>query len=289
MEAALHLLALGLVVCGSVLHALWNILAKRGASGPLFVWIYSAVSSLLYLPLVIWAFAATPVVWTLTATGVVLVSGVLHLGYSLALQAGYRRADLSVVYPVARGAGPLLSVTGAILILGEPFALSIAVGAGLVVGGVFLVGLSGRNPERPFWPGVLWGALTGLFIAAYTLNDGSAVKRLMIPPILIDYFGNLVRLVMLTPLALRRPRDLIAELRTSGRNAAGIGIIAPVPYILSLYAMTLAPLSLVAPARELSMMVGVVFGRLLLKEPATAPRFAGAALILAGVVALSMG
>ncbi|WP_374573629.1 EamA family transporter [Phenylobacterium sp.] len=283
------LLALGLVVCGSVLHALWNILAKRGASGPLFVWTYSAVSCALYTPLVVWAVSTTPVAWTLAAVGAVVLSGFLHLGYSLALQGGYRRADLSVVYPVARGAGPSLSVAGAVLLLGEPFTPPIAVGAALVVGGVFLVGFSGRTPGKPFWPGVMWGGLTGLFIAAYTLNDGHAVKALAVPPLLVDYFGNLVRLTALTPLALRRRRELAAEFKVSGRAALGVGVIAPIPYILSLYAMTLAPLSLIAPARELSMMVGVLFGRLMLKERASPGRFAGAGLILAGVVVLALG
>ena len=283
------LFALGLVVCGSVLHALWNILAKRGGNGPLFVWSYSAVSSLLYLPLVIWAIGATPMRWTLIAVAAVLASGVLHLGYSLALQGGYKRADLSVVYPVARGTGPMLSVVGALILFGEPFGLPVAVGAGLVVAGVFLVGGGGRKAGQPFWPGVVWGALTGLFIAAYTLNDGNAVKRLAVPPILIDYFGNLLRVGMLTPLAWRRRAQLAVELRTSGNSALGIGVLAPIPYILSLYAMTMAPLSLIAPARELSMMVGVVFGRLMLNERAVAARFAGAALILAGVIALSLG
>jgi len=285
----LPLLALALVVCGAVLHAFWNILAKRGASGPLFVWCYSSISSVLYLPLVIWAISTTSMRWTLLSLGMVLASGVLHLGYSLALQRGYRHADLSVVYPVARGTGPLLSVTGAVLLLGEPFGLPVAVGAGLVVAGVFLVGGGGRKAGQPFWPGVSWGVLIGLFIAAYTLNDGTAVKRLAVPPILMDYFGNLLRVLLLTPVALRRREELVAEFKTSGRSALGIGVIAPIPYILSLYAMTMAPLSLIAPARELSMMVGVIFGRVMLNERAVATRFIGAALILAGVIALSMG
>lgn len=285
----MNLFALGLVVVGAVLHALWNILAKRAASGPLFVWTYSAVSTVLYLPLVVWALGSFPVAWTPRAIIVVLASGALHLGYSLSLQGGYRRADLSTIYPIARGAGPLLSVSGAVLFLGEPLAFSTAVGAALVIGGVFLVGFTGRSTAKAFWPGVAWGVLTGTFIAAYTLNDGAAVRRLAIPPILIDYFGNLVRLLMLTPVAMRRRNDLWAELATWGRSAVGVGVIAPIPYILSLYAMTLAPISLVAPAREMSMMVGVVFGWLFLKERAAASRFVGAALILAGVIALSLG
>jgi drug/metabolite transporter (DMT)-like permease len=158
-----------------------------------------------------------------------------------------------------------------------------------VIGGVFLVGFTGGGRDRSIWTGVLWGAFTGLFIAAYTVNDGAAVKRLAVPPIIIDYFGNLIRLAMLTPLAWRRRRDLVVEWRHAGRYAAGIGVLGPIPYILSLYAMTLAPLSVIAPARELSMMMGVVLGRLLLKEQGVAARLAGAGLILVGVLVLALG
>src|SRR3954453_8045439 len=106
------------------------------------------------------------------------MSGALHLGYSTSLQGGYGRADLSVVYPVARGTGPALSVIGAIVLLGETFNIAIAAGTALVVACIFVIGSVGRSVHGPVWPGVRWGALTGLFIAAYTVNDGAAVRLL---------------------------------------------------------------------------------------------------------------
>jgi drug/metabolite transporter (DMT)-like permease len=281
--------ALLLVVGGSFIHAFWNLLAKKGPNGPLFVWAYSGASAVVYLPLAIWAVATSDIHWGPWEVGAVVLSGALHLGYALSLQGGYQRSDLSVVYPVARGTGPVISVAGAVLLLGEPFSGAIALGTALVVGGVFLVGFTGRHPDRPFWPGVLWGGMTGLFIAAYTLNDGAAVKVLGLAPIIIDYFGNLVRLAMLTPMAVRRRALLPVQLQGHGKIVLAIGVLMPIPYIASLYAMKLAPLSLIAPARELSMMTGVVLGRWLLGEPSVVARFAGAALIVAGVVVLSLG
>lgn len=284
----MNVIAFGLIVSGAFIHAFWNVLAKKSSGGPLFVWAYSGIVGVLYLPLAIWAVMTTRGSWTLLALIAVLLSGVLHMGYSLTLQSGYSRADLSIVYPVARGTGPVLSVVGAIALIGEPFTLATAVGTTLVVAGVFTIGIAGRTPHGPIWPGVRWGALTGMFIASYTLNDGAAVKLLGVSPIIIDYFGNIVRLAALTPFALRHRLDLGSEWRKSRKVILAVGTLIPIPYILGLYAMTLAPVSLIAPARELSMMVGVLFGRLLLNEPNVASRLGGAALIAAGVATLSL-
>jgi drug/metabolite transporter (DMT)-like permease len=285
----MHLAALCLVLAGAVIHALWNLLAKQAAGGTLFVWAYSVVVAVLYLPLAIWGVAASGARWTWIALAAIVASGVLHLIYALALQAGYRRADLSIVYPTARGTGPILSVIGAIALLGEPLAVATMLGAALVVGGVFTIGLAGRRGGAHVWPGLRWGLFIGLFIASYTLNDGAAVRRLAVSPIVLDYFGNLVRCVALAPVALAHRSELAAEVRRSAKVILGVGAIVPIPYLLTLYAMTIAPVSLVAPAREVSVMVGVLFGRWVLKEPSTSARFAGATLVAAGVAVLALG
>ena len=116
------LFALGLVVTAGFLHATWNLLAKRAgseASGPAFVWLYSALSTAIFAPL-----AAGVVVMEgahVGAVGLLFMfgTGVLHVGYLLSLQEGYRVGDLSVVYPLARGTGPLLASGAAIVLFGE--------------------------------------------------------------------------------------------------------------------------------------------------------------------------
>src|ERR1041385_731413 len=204
MEAAMIGIALGLVLVGALIHAIWNLLAKRVSGGSLFVWAYSLVTAVLYFPLAVWALASTSSRLSAFQALIIFVSGLLHLGYSQALQAGYRRANLSVVYPVARGTGPALSVIGAAALLGEKLSYSVVAGTGLVAAGVLVTGFVQRTGTRgPVKQGLVWGAMTGAFIASYTLNDGAAVRYLGVSPILIDYFGNLVRLTMLTPIAIR--------------------------------------------------------------------------------------
>lgn len=284
----MDLVALSLVLAAAVVHATWNYLAKRVAGGRLFIWSYSAVTAILYLPLVAWLLAGGGMRWAPWVVAAILVSGLLHLGYAICLQTGYRKADLSVVYPVARGTGPALSVAGAILLLGEPFSAVTLGGASLVVAGVLLIGLAPRTAARgSMAAGIAWGAFTGLAIAAYTLVDGYSVRILGVSPIVLDYFGNLVRLAALTPTAMGRRRELAASWRAERAKILAVGALVPVSYVLVLYAMTRAPVSVVAPAREVSMMVGVLFGWWLLREPDPGRRLLGAAAIACGVALLA--
>jgi drug/metabolite transporter (DMT)-like permease len=283
-------LALALVVAAAFIHATWNLLSKRSGGGRLFIWSYSAVTAVLYLPLAVWLAARHAGSWHPLVPAAIVASGLLHLLYATCLQAGYRKADLSVVYPVARGTGPALSVLGAILLLGEPASAPTLGGTALIVSGVLVIGLAGARARArgPVWPGIRWGALTGLVIACYTVADGYTVRALALSPILLDYFGNLVRLASLTPLAVRRRAELAAEWRANRGTILAVGALVPVSYVLVLYAMTRAPVSVIAPARELSMMVGVLFGWWLLREPDVARRLAGSGLIAAGVVLLAL-
>lgn len=286
----MDLTTLGLVVTAAIIHAIWNLLAKRAAAARFFIWSYSTTVAVLYAPLVAWALIDARGEWTVIAVLSVFASGVLHLWYSQALQAGYRRADLSVVYPVARGTGPALSVIGAIVLLGEPASAVTLIGAALVVSGVIVIGLGNtRLDARTVRAGLLWGAFTGVFIASYTVNDGWAVRALGVSPFIIDYFGNFVRMVALTPGAVHGRAELVKEWRELKWTILSVGAIIPIPFILVLFAMTMAPVSVVAPAREMSMMVGVLLAWWVLKEPDVGRRLVGAALIAAGVALLTAG
>jgi drug/metabolite transporter (DMT)-like permease len=285
-------LALAFIVVAAFIHATWNLLAKRAAGGAPFVWLYGVASALLYLPaaalyLALAPGALGPRTWALFAA-----SGVLHLLYALSLQRGYRVADLTVVYPVARGTGPLLSTAGAIALLGErpgPIALT---GAAAVVTGVLVLSGGPRALTRGdlgVGRGVLYGAFTGLFIAAYTLLDGHGVKTAAVAPFLLDYFGNLVRCALLTPAAFRHRSEVAAQWRRSRALVAGVGALAPLSYVLVLAAARMAPLSRVAPAREVSLLVAAVLGARWQRERDAGWRLAGAGVIVLGVVALAMG
>ncbi len=285
--------ALVLVVVAAVLHATWNLWVKKAnAPGIAFVWLISVCSFLLYTPLVLgWHADAlrtlTPTQWT-----AVLVSGALHIAYFTFLQKGYAAADLSVVYPVARGVGPLLASLAAMAWLGEPPSLLSIGGLLLIVAGTFTIA-GGWALLRGGWSarlkaGLFWGSATGLCIAAYTVNDGRAVKLLGVAPLLFDWLSNAVRAAALTPLALLEPARVRDTLRRAWPWILGVAGVSPLAYILVLHAMTLAPVSHVAPARELSMLIAAFLGAKLLGEGDFRRRLAGAALIAGGVACLAL-
>lgn len=281
-----------LVVLASFIHASWNLLAKRAASaGPAFILAYSIIACIAYAPWVVWLLARGGLGWRWIELGFVLLSGLIHLGYSLCLQHGYRVADLSVVYPVARGTGPMLSSIGAFLILGEtPTGMGL-LGLALVVAGILLIATQGKIAAftRPGGQaGVRWGVTTGGLIASYTVVDAYAVKALGIAPVVLDWFTNLLRVFLLLPVVLADRRRAIAAMRGHWRTAIGVGVLQPLSYILVLAALTGgAPLSLVAPMREMSMMVGALMGMLILRETVGPWRLAGCGVLVAGVILLS--
>jgi drug/metabolite transporter (DMT)-like permease len=282
------ILALSLVLLAALTHASWNIYAKVAAECRHFVWLFSAGSVLIYGPIVFAVISVERPVFESRHWLALAATSVLHLLYSLSLQSGYRHSDLSVVYPIARGTGPLLSFIGAGLLLGEAFTAQSVAGMLLIVGGILLVaGLVGHHRRAP-GVGVFYGLLTGALISAYTLNDGWAVKVLLISPFIIDFTGNMFRMVVLAPRAWRDRARVALEARTYRRPVIVVSVLGPLGYILVLFAMRLAPISHVAPARELSTLVGAWFGSRLLREDSGPWRIVGAALIVAGVVSLAI-
>src|SRR5205085_2989116 len=187
------------------------------------------------------------------------------------LQRGYQVADLSVVYPIARGTGPLMSSIGAFLLLREaPTSLGL-LGLVAVVIGIGCISTQGnlaafRQPKGQ--EGVRWGFATGSLIASYTVVDGYGVKVLGVHPVVLDWLTNFIRLFMMAPIVLANPARARKAMRGYWLLAIGVGLLSPLSYILVLTAIEMgAPLSLVAPAREMSMMVGAMFGMVLLREP----------------------
>ncbi|MBC7956805.1 MAG: EamA family transporter, partial [Cytophagales bacterium] len=220
-----------------------------------------------------------------------------HLVYFNVLLRGYAASDLTVVYPVARGTGPLVASFGALLLLGETMSWVGVLGVLAVTSGVFLIaggpGLWAKAHDpaqrQRVRAGLAYGAVTGLLISTYTLIDGYAVKVWLISPVLIDYFGNLARIPFMLPSALRDRSRFIEACRAQWKHALFIATISPFAYVLVLYAVRLAPLSHVAPAREVSMLFAALLGGKLLGEGDRGLRIVGAAFIALGVAGLALG
>lgn len=287
-----------------LLHALWNILAKKAGGDARFACFTAAVALVVWAPVGGWMAWEVVPQWGLWEWGFVVASGVLHVLYFVVLLRGYRQADLTVVYPLARGTGPLLSSLVALLWLGESISFLGALGIAAVVMGVFLIagglkliaewrrvdplGDAQQAAQRLRRAGVRYGVLTGLFIASYTVVDGYAVKVLWMSPILLHYFESLVRLVFLMPVVMRDRPTAWTLWRQQWKYALMVGIITPISYVLVLYAMQSAPLSLVAPAREVSMLFAALIGGHLLGEGDRWLRLLGALLIAGGVMMLGL-
>ncbi len=289
--------ALALVVLAGLIHASWNIAAKKAGGDVRFAAFTGLVTMVVWAPVGIWLGAGQVPRWGPLEWSLVAASAVVHTFYFIALLRGYRKADLTVVYPLARGSGPLLSSLVAIAFLGEQLSALGALGIAGVVGGVFLIaggpGLlrASHDPvqRKRVHKGMAYGLVTGVFIAAYTVVDGYAVKFALMAPILVDYFGNLARMVLLAPTVLRDRAAARALWTTQWKYALFVGTISPVSYVMVLYAMQSAPLSHVAPAREVSMLFAALIGGQLLSEGDRLPRILGAACIAAGVMALALG
>ncbi len=290
----MSLLPFALVVLAAIIHASWNLLAKRAAgAGSAFVLAYSLISIVTYLPWVAWLLSRGELKISVAGMACIAASAVIHLGYSLCLQRGYQLADLSVVYPIARGTGPMLSSFGAFIILGETPSTHGVLGLLGVVIGIGLLATHGDLSafHRPkSHAGVRWGLATGSLIAGYTVVDGYGVKLLGIHPVVLDWFSNLLRFSMLLPVMLGRPARTLKAMKGHWWLAIGVGALSPLSYILVLSAIRMgAPLSLVAPAREMSMMIGAIFGMLLLREPISAWRAIGCLMLCLGVILLGAG
>ena len=283
-------LALALVLAAAGVHATWNYILKRSGGGTLFVWWFAALSALLYAPL------AIGVVWWVQPKlewmhfGLMLASGVLHTGYYMLLDRGYRYGDLSLVYPLARGSGPLITVVCAILLLHERPSVVALTGALLVCGGaVLLTGNLRKLHERGSLPAVGFALLTGTMIASYTVVDKIAVAAYLVPPILQDWAANLGRVALMTPMALNARHELLPTWRRSRNAIVAVAILCPLSYILVLSAMVFTPVSYIAPAREISILVATVMGTQLLAEGEAARRLTAALTMVAGVVCLAVG
>ncbi|GHU07221.1 membrane protein [Betaproteobacteria bacterium] len=282
--------ALALVLAGAFCHAVWNIVSKKARGGADFVFLYGVVSIVAATPLAAWMWTQQPQYFDATMWFAVVASALIHVFYSLVLQKAYREADFAVVYPVARGTGPMLSVVVAILLLGERPGLIGCLSVAAILAGVFVSAEGAgiwRGGAQKRQLGVLWGLATGAFIAAYTVLDGWAIKTLGMLPLLFYTAGLFIRTLLQAPFALRRMDNLRSEWRVRRKAIITVGLLSPTAYCLVLFAVQRAPISYVAPVREISMLVGTFIGASLLREELKPSQIAGAAIMLAGVVGLA--
>lgn len=285
----MSLLALLLVLSSATLHAIWNLQAKRVGGGLPFVLLTGVVSSLLYLPLVVplWYFF-TP---ELQAQDVLLigVGAMIHLVYFLLLMRGYKNGELSVVYPLARGTGPALTMICAALFFDE----SPTIGAilGMILIGCGMVVLSApalKQGVAHVRRGIMYALLTGLLIATYTTFDKRIMVSIAILPLLYDWSASASRTVLLSPLLWTHRTEIRNVWREHRNKVLFICLVSPAGYILMLTAMQMAPVSSIAPLRETSITIGAFLGVRMLGEGDGRRRLIAATVMALGAVSIAL-
>lgn len=282
--------AMLLLVTAAFLHAGWNLVAKRVSGGAAFTWLFSVFGVFLLAP---FAFATAPegICWLNTPLiTLAAASALFETGYFLFLQKGYRAGDMSIVYPVARGTGPLLATALAVLVLKEnPTILNLA-GTGFVVGGILWI--AGGIPfirDSKSRAAPLLGIATGACIAAYSTVDRIAVGLEKLPPTLFFWAVIVIQILLLTPLALIDKEGISFQWKRNRTAALIVAVLSVSAYLAVLYALSISPLSIIAPAREISVVIGAYLGTTILGEGDRKRRMTGSFIILLGLAALALG
>jgi drug/metabolite transporter (DMT)-like permease len=268
-------------------------LVRRGAHPEAFAWWLAATAAALYLPLGAYLLATAG----LPAPGwpFVAATAVVHAFYFILLGRAYKHGDLGLVYPIARGTGPLLVPAIAIPLLGERLSPLGALGIGLIVVGVVTIGVGGFGPAAlkrldalVRHPAARYALATGVTIAIYSVNDKAGVSR--VHPLLYGYLLFVGASMLAAPYFwLARRETTLACWRANRRSILLAGVLSPLTYFLALLAFQLGPVSYLAPMRELSIVIAALLGTVVLGERFSSARMASAGLTAAGVILIGLG
>lgn len=282
-----------LVIPAAFTHATWNYLTKKVGGGSQFIWLVAAVSTLLYLPVAVWICGREGFQITYEQACWLSGSGLWHVLYFCLLEYCYRNGDLSLIYPLTRGMGVLLATIAAVLLLGERPAIVAIIGIVLIIAGVFaLTGCKdpgGNKSKAGAKHQLMMASGCGILIAIYTLWDKVAVSSLSLNPLLISWWQNATLFVLLSIVNIHKKCAIADMWREHWREAVSVGILCPLGYIIILIALTVSPVSYIAPARELSILIGTFLGTKCLDEVNSQRRIIGAGIMVTGIFALAVG
>lgn len=269
--------ALVLALAAAFVHALWNLILARARDPEAATAVVLVISIVVFAPVTALTWDAEWDVWPF-----LIASSALQLAYFVLLAAAYRHSSLSLVYPVARGAAPVLVLIVGVAVLGKSTSLGQAAGVVLVGLGVLLVRGFGRRAEPG---GIAFGLTIALCIATYTLVDKNGVKHAD-PITYLELTMIAPSLVYAAGMARIKGRDALRIAFGPASIVAGIAVFGG--YVLVLAALQRASAASVAAVRETSVLVGVALAGIFLREAVGRRRLAGAALVVAGVAVISL-
>lgn len=264
------------VLAAALLHAGWNVMLKSGPDKELESYAVAATSGLIALLLLPFLPLPAPASWPWVAA-----SAAVHILYFIFLAGAYRWGELSYVYPVMRGGGPMIVALVGAVILGEVLPVKETAGVVLICAGI-LAFASGRHHSRA----TAFAVANASVIAAYTLIDAQGARVSGAPVSYTLWFFALNGVVMCAYALWRRGRAFPAYFRTGGVRLFIGGGFAVAAYGIALWAMTKAPVALVAALRETSVIFAALLAAMFLKEKMTRRRLAATGAVLAGLIAL---
>ena len=282
-----------LVLLAAVAHASWNLLLKRADDPQVFAWCLLVVATVLLAPLGVVLFSYNSV--DVTGLWFILATIALHVLYFNLLARGYVQGDLSLVYPVARGMGPMLVPVLAVVFLNEKIEPLAIGGIAAIIGGIYTISWWGNFHQLLRSPllflksaGMRYAVLTGLTIAVYSIVDKEGVGH--VQPLLYMYFLTIGTAAMLAPYVLfhKGVKSVRTEWRANAVPITIAGLFTFAAYGLVLTAFSLSRVSYVAPAREVGIVIGVMLGVFLLKEPFGRGRLLGSGFVVAGLALIAL-
>ena len=285
-------LALGIVLAAAFFHASWNYLAKKSRNKIAFIWWAILFSTILFFPMFIYFWPAV----TISSVGwtCIVATGVLHAFYFWFMGSAYERGDLSLVYPLSRGSGPLFVPILAVILMNEQLSIVGVFGIALVIAGIYIIHLRSFSIQSFLEPFLalrgsasLWALSTGATIAGYSLVD-KVGANLVYPPVYI-YLMFVISLLLLSPYVFVKVRlDLKKEWNINKIQIIIVGFLDLFTYLLILFALRISKVSYVAAAREVSIVFSAFLGIMLLQEKNAPQKLAGSVLISLGVILIGL-
>ncbi|TBL78604.1 DMT family transporter [Paenibacillus thalictri] len=279
--------ALILVLASGMTHSIWNLFTKRSTKRVVFLWSLHSLSCICLLPYLIREL--TTVSFPLHVYLMMLLSGGVQGCYIWLLNKTYAYGDMSQVYPFSRGTAAALIPLVSLAVFHERISWLGCIGLGIIIAGLFI--LSGAARIRTWTASnrkaLLYAVSVGICITSYTLIDKTIIGAGFSPIALIE-ISNIGSVLVLTAPALSSMANLKQEWRINWKTIVLGSILSPGSYVLFLYAMKLAPLSHIAPVREISTVFGTLLGIFLLKESQGRIRIIMSACITCGIITLSL-
>jgi drug/metabolite transporter (DMT)-like permease len=271
------------VLFGAACHAGWNAFLKIKLEPFSAMALIAFMSAIVVLPLVAYLPLPPLPAWPWLAASIVC-----HLGYFIGLTEAYRTGDMGQVYPIARGTAPLLTAVAGTMFIGELIALRGWIGIVMLVSGVFLLSLYGGRGLRFDRRAVAFALFTAVTICGYSIVDGSGARVSGNPHVYTTWLFLLDGLMMLIFALLRRGTAFFRDAAIYWKTGLIGGVLSLASYWIAIWAMTVAPIALVAALRETSVLFATAIAVVVLKEPLRPPRVIAALMIVTGLVLIRL-